>query len=57
MIDLTTFLTLVAEVNHKPPDIEGRDIIISMLVVGLIFLGVILLGELSKRLTQRRRKN
>jgi hypothetical protein len=33
---------------------EGKDVIISMLVVGLIFLGVIVLGELSKRLRHRR---
>ncbi len=33
---------------------EGKDVIISMLVVGLIFLGVIVLGELSKWLRHRR---
>jgi hypothetical protein len=34
---------------------EGRDIILSMLVVGLIFLSVIALGELSRWLSHRRR--
>ena len=33
---------------------EGLDVIKSMLVVGLIFLGVIVLGELSRRLRHRR---
>ena len=34
---------------------EGRDIILSMLVVGLVFLAVILLGDLSERARHRRR--
>ncbi|HET9214316.1 MAG TPA: hypothetical protein VFN93_06145 [Gaiellaceae bacterium] len=33
---------------------EGRDIILSMLVVGLIFLSVIALGQLSRWLSHRR---
>ena len=33
---------------------EGRDIIISMLVVGLIFVSVIALGQLSRWLGHRR---
>jgi hypothetical protein len=33
---------------------EGLDVIRAMLVVGLIFLGVIVLGELSRRLRHRR---
>ena len=45
-------LSLFAE---KPPHIEGRDIIIGMLVVGLIFLGVCILGELSKAFSHRRK--
>jgi hypothetical protein len=47
-------LTLASE---KPPDEEGRDIILSMLVVGLIFLGVIVVGELSRWLANRWRKH
>jgi hypothetical protein len=34
---------------------EGRDVILAMLVVGLIFLGVILLGELAHRANNRRK--
>jgi hypothetical protein len=41
---------------EKPPDIEGRDIVLSMLVVGLVFLGVIVLGGLTKLLSHRRRR-
>jgi hypothetical protein len=33
---------------------EGRDIILGMLVVGLIFLSVIALGEFSRWLSHRR---
>lgn len=32
---------------------EGRDIVLSMLVVGLIFIGVILLGQLVRWLSHR----
>ena len=52
MTDLLASLALAAE---KPPDIEGRDIVLSMLVVGLIFLAVVALGELAKYLSHRRR--
>ncbi|MCC6224061.1 MAG: hypothetical protein IT201_11310 [Thermoleophilia bacterium] len=41
----------------KTPDEEGRDIVLSMLVVGLIFVGVIALGGLSKLRGQRRRRS
>ena len=34
---------------------EGRNVILSMLVVGLIFVSVIALGETSKWLRHRRR--
>ena len=34
---------------------EGKEVIEAMLVVGLVFLGVIILGELSKWLKHRRR--
>lgn len=33
---------------------EGKEVITAMLVVGLIFLGVILLGELTHWLRHRR---
>lgn len=41
---------------QKPVDVEGRDIVLSMLVVGLIFLGVIVLGELTHYISRRRRQ-
>jgi hypothetical protein len=34
---------------------EGLDVIKAMLVVGLVFLGVIVLGELSRWLRHRHR--
>jgi len=40
----------------KAPEQEGRDIILSMLVVGLVFLGVCVLGELTKAFAHRRRR-
>jgi hypothetical protein len=33
---------------------EGKDVITAMLIVGLVFLSVIVLGELSKWLRHRR---
>jgi hypothetical protein len=53
MRDALLSFVLAAE---KPPHEEGRDIVLSMLVVGLIFLGVIALGELSKAISHRRRR-
>lgn len=50
---LATFLNLLAQAHaeeaHKTAAEEGRDIILSMLVVGLIFVGVALLGDLWNR--------
>ena len=48
---LATFLQLLAQAGepHKSAAEEGRDIILSMLVVGLIFVGVALLGDLYQR--------
>jgi heme/copper-type cytochrome/quinol oxidase subunit 2 len=36
---------------------EGKDIILSMLVVGLIFIGVIALGQLFEWLAHRRHQS
>ena len=36
---------------------EGKKVVLSMLVVGLIFLAVILLGDLSHYVANRRRRN
>ena len=52
MSALVSALLLAAE---KPPHEEGRDIILSMLAVGLIFLSVIMLGQLGRYLSHRRR--
>jgi heme/copper-type cytochrome/quinol oxidase subunit 2 len=40
---LAVFLELLA--SGKPAAEEGRDIILSMLVVGLIFLAVVAVGD------------
>jgi hypothetical protein len=48
---LATALVLAAE---KSTAEEGRDIIISMLVVGLVFCSVIALGQLSRWAAHRR---
>ena len=34
---------------------DGRNIIVAMLVVGLVFLGVIAIGELVKTASHRRK--
>ncbi|HEX2044150.1 MAG TPA: hypothetical protein VHF23_00830 [Gaiellaceae bacterium] len=52
MSDGTLALLLAAEKSIAE---EGRDIIIAMLVVGLVFLSVIALGQLGRWLSHRRR--
>jgi hypothetical protein len=47
MLDVTALLA-AADVAK-----EGKDIVLSMLVVGLIFIGVIALGQLVRWLTHR----
>jgi hypothetical protein len=44
-------LVLAAE---KTPAEEGRDIIVAMLIVGLIFCSVIALGQLGRWMSHRR---
>ena len=51
MSDLALSLLLAQE---KSTAEEGRDIIIAMLVVGLVFLSVIALGQLGRWLSHRR---
>ena len=48
---LASIIPLAAE---KTPAEEGRDVIIAMLIVGLIFVGVIALGQLGRYLGHRR---
>jgi hypothetical protein len=45
-------LLLAAE---KSPAEEGRDVILVMLAVGLIFVGVIVLGQLLRYLEHKRK--
>lgn len=42
--------------SEKPPEEEGRDIVLGMLVVGLVFLSVMVIGEVSKLISHRRRR-
>jgi heme/copper-type cytochrome/quinol oxidase subunit 2 len=51
---MSAFLTALVLAQEKSTAEEGRDIIISMLVVGLIFLGVIALGQFSRWMSHRR---
>ena len=52
---VNTVLALIPLAEKKPIDEEGLDIILSMLVVGLIFLGVIAVGQLGRWLSHRSR--
>jgi hypothetical protein len=52
---LALFLDLLAASEKSAAD-EGRDIVLSMLVVGLIFVGVALLGDLYQRGARKRHK-
>ncbi len=47
---MTSFATVLAKTAAE----EGRDIVLSMLVVGLVFLAVILIGDLAERARHRR---
>jgi hypothetical protein len=51
MADLSWALVTAAE---KTTAEEGRDVILVMLVVGLVFLGVIALGQLGRWVAHRR---
>lgn len=50
-------MTLVALLiaAEKSAAEEGRDIVLSMLVVGLVFLAIVLLGDLNDWRGRRRR--
>ena len=50
-----SFLLAVAEEPHDVAE-EGRNIIIMMLLVALVFLSVIALGQLSRYLGHRRQE-
>jgi len=53
---LVTLLGVLAELAPEKPSAaeEGRKVILAMLLVGLIFIGVIGLGQLSKWIGHRR---
>ena len=51
---VATMLAGFADLLAKTAAEEGRDIILSMLVVGLIFVGVALLGDLYQRGARKR---
>jgi hypothetical protein len=54
---LAVFHQLLAQAGeaHKSAADEGRDIILSMLVVGLIFVAVAVLGDLNNWRSHRRK--
>jgi hypothetical protein len=51
-MDVLAYAALLAQ--EKSIAEEGRDIILVMLVVGLVFLGVILLGQAARAAGHRR---
>ncbi len=54
-LTLLSLLAAAAPEEDRPSAAEeGRKIIIAMLIVGLIFVGVIVLGQLSKWAGHRR---
>jgi hypothetical protein len=53
---LAAFFDLLASTEKSAAE-EGRDIILSMLVVGLIFVAVALLGDLYQRGARKRHKS
>jgi hypothetical protein len=40
---------------EKTPAEEGRDVVLVMLAVGAVFLGVILLGQLGRHFSHKRK--
>lgn len=51
---MTVLASIIPLAAEKSPAEEGRDVIIVMLIVGLIFVGVIALGQLGRYLGHRR---
>jgi hypothetical protein len=50
MTDVLAAIVLAAE---KTPSEEGADLVISMLVVGLVFVSVIAIGQLGRWFSHR----
>ena len=56
MLQVPPSLALAVELAEKTAAEEGRDIVLSMLVVGLVFLGVVVaLGDLGTGAARKRR--
>jgi hypothetical protein len=53
LLNAAILLAQVEEVQVDPAE-EGKKVIIGMLITGLIFIGVIALGQLSKWASHRR---
>jgi hypothetical protein len=51
---MTVLASIIPLAAEKSPAEEGRDVIIAMLIVGVTFLGVIVLGQLARYLGHRR---
>ena len=49
--------SLLAPILAKTAAEEGKDIVLSMLVVGLVFIAVILVGDLGKWARGRRKSS
>jgi heme/copper-type cytochrome/quinol oxidase subunit 2 len=49
---LATAILLAAE---KTPAEEGRDVVLVMLLVGFVFIGVVLVGQLARWAGHRRK--
>jgi hypothetical protein len=54
MADVSDLALALLLAQEKSTAEEGRDIIIAMLVVGLVFLSVIALGQLGRWMSHRR---
>ncbi len=52
---IAAFIDLLASTEKSAAE-EGRDIILMMLAVGLIFVGVALLGDLYQRSARKRHR-
>ena len=51
---MSAFVQAVLLAAEKTPDEEGFDIILVMLAVGLVFVGVILVGQLARHFGHKR---
>ena len=52
---MTALVTAVVLAAEKSPAQEGRDVVLVMLGVGAIFLGVVLVGQLLRYFTHKRK--